>query len=82
MTFTQFYETLESWLRGEQEMSILEDIDTSQWSEKELKAALNFLYGDVDKFFEAIQHLHTIGDHKPRTAFRGGFDDNDEPDVR
>lgn len=50
-------------------MSILEDIDTSQWGAKELKAALDFLYGDVEKYFEQVAHMHAYGDHKPKTQY-------------
>ena len=52
-------------------MSILEDLDVSQWSDTEVKAALDFLYGDAEKFFDQIVQLNLLGDHKPRTEYLG-----------
>lgn len=50
-------------------MSILEDIDTSQWTAQELKAALDFLYGSHERFFDEIIRMHVEGEHKPRTQY-------------
>lgn len=58
-------------------LGILQDINIDNWTDKQIIAALDFLYGNVDNYCDEIQKFRIEGRHKPTTNFKNSFD-NDE----
>lgn len=61
-------------------LGILQDIDIDNWTDKEIIAALDFLYGNIDDYADKICQYRIEGRHKPTTNFRNSFDYDDGED--
>lgn len=51
-------------------MHILSDLNTSTWDDCKLKAVLDFLYGDTNKYMRALDTMDKLGTRKPTVMFK------------